>query len=225
MAIFLDCTAVRVAEYWVNGEKEQKQANAPGDKRLFAIVLAAGSGSRFGGIKQLARYDGTPLVAGAVRLAEAVCGSRTVLVAGYEWRAVVHACQPLQGFFTNNIAWRSGMGGSIACGVRAVSEVADAVLLMLADQPLVTVDHLRRLIAARGESGDSVAVTSFAGTEGPPVIFPASCFGELGKLEGDQGARAVLEKAGRRKHRVAFEPAALDIDVPRDLEGLETRSG
>lgn len=209
----------------MNGEKEQEQGDAAGDDRLFAIVLAAGSGSRFGGMKQLASYDGTPLVAGAVRLAEAVCGSRTVLVAGYEWRAVVDACRPLQGFFTNNTAWRSGMGGSIACGVRAVSEAAGSVLLMLADQPLVTVDHLRRLIAARGESGNSVAVTAFAGTEGPPVIFPATCFGDLGKLEGDQGARALLEKAGTRKRRVVFEPAALDVDVPGDLEVLETGSG
>jgi molybdenum cofactor cytidylyltransferase len=211
---------VQVAEYWVNGENEQKQGDPAGGKRLFAIVLAAGSGSRFGGIKQLARYDGTPLVAGAVRLAEAVCGSRSLLVAGYEWRAVVDACRPLQGFFTNNSAWRSGMGGSIACGVRAVREAADAVLLMLADQPLVTVDHLRRLIAAREDSVDSVAVTSFAGTEGPPVIFPASCFGDLVKLEGNQGARAVLEKTVGRTRRVAFEPAALDVDVPKDLEGL-----
>ena len=202
---------------------EQGQGRAASDERLFAIVLAAGSGSRFGGPKQLAIYDGMPLAVRAVRIAEAVCGPRSLLVAGHEWRAVVDACRPLQGFFINNTAYRGGMGGSIACGVKAVREAADAVLLMLADQPLVTVDHLRQLIAARGDSSDCIAVTSFAGTEGPPVIFPRSCFADLGELQGDQGARVVLEGAGGRTRRVGFEPAAVDVDAPADLKSLEHR--
>lgn len=202
-------------------KKEQRQGRTASEERLFAIVLAAGSGSRFGGPKQLATYDGTTLAARAVRVAEAVCGSRSVLVAGHEWRAVVDACRPLQGFFANNTDYRAGIGSSIACGVKAVREAADAVLLMLADQPLVTVDHLRQLIAARGDSSDCIAVTSFAGTQGPPVIFPRSCFVELGELKGDKGARAVLERAGERTRRVRFEPAAVDVDAPGDLKGLE----
>lgn len=221
MAIARVATRRQLAEYCVNDEKEQGQGTAASDERLFAIVLAAGSGSRFGGLKQLARYERTPLVVRAVRIAEAVCGPRSVLVAGHEWRAVVDACRPLRGFFTNNTAYRAGMGGSIACGVKAVREAADAVLLMLADQPLVTVDHLQQLIAARLDSSDCIAVTSFAGTEGPPVIFPRRCFADLGKLEGDQGARVVLERAGGRVRPVRFEPAAVDVDAPEDLNGLD----
>lgn len=204
----------------MTGKKERKQGDAADDQRLFAIVLAAGAGSRFGGTKQLATYDGMPLVARAVRLAEAVCGPRTVLVAGHDWRSVVDACQPLQGFFTINDAYRAGMGGSIACGVRAVREAADAVILMLADQPLVTVSHLQRLIAGWSDSADSIAATSFAGTEGPPVIFPRSYFPDLVALEGDQGARAVLKRAGGRVRRLEFAPAAVDVDAPGDLERL-----
>ena len=205
----------------MNGRKEREQGNAAGDKRVFAIVLAAGSGRRFGGTKQLASYDGTPLVARAVRLAESVCGPRTVLVAGHEWRAVVDGCEPLQGFFTINVAYRSGMGSSIACGVKSVGEAADGIIIMLADQPLVTFEHLQRLISAWAGSGDHIAATSFAGTDGPPVIFPRRYFADLAALEGDQGARPVLKKAGSRVRRLEFEPAAVDIDAPGDLERLD----
>lgn len=208
-----------VAEYFVKQEKEQGPGNPANDKRLFALVLAAGGSSRFGAVKQLALYAGAPLVTRAVRLAEVVCGPRSVLVTGYQWRDVVDACRPLQGFFVNNIDWRSGMGGSIASGVKSVREAADAVLLMLADQPLVTVDHLRRLVTAWEES-NSIVATSFAGTQGPPVIFPGSSIADLAALTGDQGARAVFRKAKGRVHCVAFEAAAIDVDAPGDLEGL-----
>lgn len=200
-------------------DREQVQRKAAGNDRLFAIVLAAGAGVRYGGIKQLARFEGVPLVTRSVRLCERACGPRSVLVVGYEWQSVVDACRPLQGFFVNNVSYRDGIGSSIARGVKSVRQAADAVLLMLADQPLVTLDHLRRLIAARAD--DAIAVTTFAGTEGPPVIFPARCFGELSILEGDEGARKVLKGFGGRIVRVAFEPAGVDIDAPRDLEDLE----
>jgi len=204
----------------VKAEEGQRDSNIATAERLFAIVLAAGSGSRFGGIKQLAMYDDMPLVRRAVRLAESACGPRSLLVAGYEWRAVVDACHPLQGFFTNNVAYREGMGCSIACGVRAVMGAADAVLLALADQPLVTADHLQHLLGVWAESPDSIVVTSFAGTEGPPVIFPVRCFAKLRRLEGDQGARAVLRNAGGPVRHVEFQAAAVDVDAPEDLEKL-----
>jgi CTP:molybdopterin cytidylyltransferase MocA len=201
----------------MTGEEANRSAAVPADARLFAIVLAAGSGRRFGAVKQLAMYEHAPLVARALRLAESVCGPRTVLVAGHEWRAVVAACRPLQGFFTNNTRYTDGMGGSIACGVRSVIGAADAVLIMLADQPLITVRHLERLAAVRAQSGDVAVVTSFAGTDGPPVIFPRRCFAELSRLEGDRGARPVLDREGGRTRRVVFEAAAADVDVPDDL--------
>ena len=188
-------------------------------KRLFALVLAAGSGSRFRSSKQLALYDGTALVTRAVRLAEAVCGPRTVLVAGHDWRRVAEACRPLQGFFVNNTQYRRGMGSSIACGVGSVTGAADAVLLLLADQPLVTVSHLEQLVATWIRAPDDVTATSFAETSGPPVIFPSRSFADLGQLRGDRGARELLA-ADNRVRTVRLDAAATDIDVPEDIDRL-----
>jgi CTP:molybdopterin cytidylyltransferase MocA len=186
---------------------------------LFALVLAAGSGRRFRSSKQLALYHGTALVTRAVRLAEAVCGPRTVLVAGHDWARVVEACRPLQGFFVNNTQHGRGMSSSIACGVGSVAGAADAVLLLLADQPLVTARHLEQLVATWSRARDDVAATSFAETTGPPVIFPGRSFAALGQLRGDRGARELLT-ADHRVHTVRLEDAAMDVDVPEDIDRL-----
>lgn len=189
-------------------------------KRLYALVLAAGTSSRFGSVKQLQEYEHTPLVMHAVRLAESLCGPRSVLVAGHEWQAVVDACRPLRGFFINNARYREGMSTSIACGVKAVADAADAVLLLLADQPLVTGSHLAQLLAAWDESPAHIAATAFAATAGPPVIFPRLYFDELCELQGDHGARSVLTRAADCVREVWFEPAAVDIDRPEDVDKL-----
>lgn len=187
---------------------------------LFAVVLAAGAGSRFGGRKLLAPWRGRALVAHAVERAASVCGARTVLVVGSDWQEVGAACAPLPGFFLRNEGWSEGMGGSIALGVGAVRHAADAVLLTLADQPLVTAGHLEAL-AARGRSATgAIVATGYAGGAGPPVIFPAACFDELAALRGDRGARSLLAKASARVHVVPCEAAAVDIDHPDDLARL-----
>jgi CTP:molybdopterin cytidylyltransferase MocA len=207
-----------------NGTEQAASSHAAGgnavERRLFAIVLAAGSSARFGSSKQLATYDGMPLVARAVRLAESICGPRSVLVAGHQWRPIVEVCRPLQGFFVNNIRYRSGMGSSIACGVRAVAGAADGVLLLLADQPLITASHLDQLVITWTRSPDEITATSFAETAGPPVIFPRGYFTALSVLQGDRGAREVLISAGSHVHAVTLEEAAADIDVPEDIDRL-----
>lgn len=185
------------------------------DKKLFAIVLAAGGGSRFGGNKQLQAYRGAPLVARAVRLAESVCGPRTLLVTGSDWRAVFDACKPLQGFLLRNTDWQSGIGNTIAAGTRAVTASADALLLLLADQPLITGPHLQALIDAWNGSPRHIAATAFAGLTGPPALFPARYFPALAALDGDRGAHPVLTAAGSNVLTVPFEPAAVDIEIGR----------
>jgi molybdenum cofactor cytidylyltransferase len=184
----------------------------------FAIVLAAGTASRFGATKQLAEYAGVALVKRTLRTAEAVCGGNSVLVTGNDWRAVADVCRPMRGFMIVNDDFAAGIGTSIRAGVACVAEVANAVLLLLADQPLVTADHLERMIDISRDSPDSIIASEYADTLGPPVIFPTSRFPELLTLGGDQGAKSVIEKHREQVVAIRFEPAAVDIDRPQDLE-------
>ncbi|MDH3532978.1 MAG: nucleotidyltransferase family protein [Gammaproteobacteria bacterium] len=185
---------------------------------VFAVVLAAGSASRFGSAKQLAKAQGLPLVKRVVDAACGACGRSVAVVIGHEWRAVSNACMPFHGFLIVNEKFATGMGSSIAAAVRRLRHAADAVIIMLADQPLVTAAHIRALIDTWSGAADEIVVTAFADTYGPPVLFPRACFAELAELQGDSGGRQLLNDPRFVVRKVRFENAAVDVDSPADLD-------
>lgn len=187
---------------------------------IFAVVLAAGPSTRFGRTKQLERFEGVSLAAGAVRKAEAVCGEQSVLVTGKDWREVADSCAPLAGYFVINSDYEQGLASSIVCGVRSVAESADAILLMLADLPLVTTEHLSKLVAAWSASPQSIVASAFEDTLGPPIVFPKTDFDGLMRLRGDRGARSIIDANKERVQAIPCEEAAFDIDRPEDLAGI-----
>ena len=187
----------------------------------FAVVLAAGTSSRFGATKQLESWRGQPLVSLAVGLAERVCGERCLLVVGHRWQDVLAACRPLPGFFAVNEAYREGIGASIRCGVRRIAHAADAVVLQLADQPLLGPEHVERLVAAWRECPEAIVAARYEGILGPPIVFPKRDFPALCELKGDTGARGVVAAAGQRVIGVDCELAGVDVDRPEDLAALD----
>lgn len=187
---------------------------------LYALVLAAGRASRYGRTKQCEAFDGVPLVRRAVDAAAAVCDSRVVLVVGHDWRNVSEAGRGPAGFLVRNESHDDGLGTSLGLGVRALRHVAEAVLVVLADQPLVTGEHLARLVDSWSGARDEIVATAYGGTAGAPVLFPSGCFDELVTLEGDGGGKHLLADARFTTRTVTFEPAAVDIDTPEDLERL-----
>ncbi len=193
----------------------------PEEPKLYATVLAAGQSRRFGSMKLLADFRGTALVARAIRAAEAVCGDRSLLVTGNEWRAVHEACQPLQGFMVINEHYAEGMSTSIAAAVRALPEDADGMLLILGDQPLVTADDLDRLITAWQGAPEHIVCSRFGEQLTPPTIFPRRLFAELLQLRGDRGARPVVERHADSVVRIEVAHAEFDVDTPQALKDLE----
>jgi len=120
-----------------------------------------------------------------------------------------------------NRQWPEGLASSIRAGVTQLPGTADAVLIMLADQPLVTSEDLRRLISTARRNPTSVVAALYDGTVGVPAVFPRQCFRELGELRGDQGARALLHRFGADLVRLPMPDAAVDIDTPEDLLRLD----
>lgn len=192
------------------------------ERSVFAVILAAGEGSRFGSTKQLSELDGETLVGRAMRVAEAVCGQRTVVVIGSNWRQVLAACGQSHGFVVYNENFASGIASSLASGVNAVAHCAEAVLLLLADQPLISSEYLQSVIARWQQTPHEIIISQYSGTQGPPVIFPASCFEDLTDLRGDQGARAVVSSGKYGVRGLRCDAGSVDIDVPGDLAKLRT---
>ena len=190
------------------------------DRIVFAAVLAAGSSRRFGRSKLLEMLGGEPLVRRATALAGSVCGERSILVTGHDSAAVWAAAGDAARFVIVNDRHQQGIGGSIALAAKAASHTADALLLLFADQPLVTAQHLEALVDRWSGKANEIVATAFAGTVGPPVLFPRGAFEALGTLGGDKGAKRILENPQFDVRTVPFEDATIDIDTPADLEKL-----
>ena len=188
--------------------------------RVFAVVLAAGESSRFGSTKQLTAIDGEPLVGRAAHRAASVCGGNCVLVVGHDTRRVIAAAADRCRFLLVNDHYAEGMGTSVALAARALSPVADALLIVLADQPLVTAAHLGSLIDAWSGDDDEIVASRFDGTSGPPLLLPRRTFGDLRSLSGDRGARALLNDDRFRLTAIDCDDAGVDVDTPEDLRRL-----
>lgn len=179
------------------------------------ILLAAGESKRFGAPKQLAELGGKSLLRRTVETAlESHLGPVNVVLG-----AVDQPCrEALAGIPVNivfNPAWREGMAGSIVAGLRPwMGGSLDGVIIVLADQPGVNASHLRDLEAA--SLSNAIVASRYAGQLGVPAWFSATKFDDLLRMEGEQGAKAIIS----REPEVAWvdlPSAALDVDTPADL--------
>lgn len=186
-----------------------------------ACVLAAGTSTRFGATKLVRHLRGKPLIQHALLAAQGACIGRVTLVVGHDEDAVVAASAGLGDKIVVNSEHQLGIGTSIAAGIRACRDGADAILIMLADQPLVTTAHLDELIDNWSGADDEIIASSFEGIASPPILFPRNAFDTLCELSGDAGARKILANKEFHVRHINFPPASKDIDTPEDLRNLD----
>jgi molybdenum cofactor cytidylyltransferase len=189
---------------------------------LHAIVLAAGAATRFGSAKQLVRIAGRPMLHATVTRAGEIAGNAVIVVLGARADELAPLLSHSPASIVINRDWREGIGSSIRAGVARLPAACAGVMLLLADQAAVTAEDLRRLAGAWRRQTDYVAAAVYGSTVGVPAIFPRSAFGDLLKLRGDQGARALIQRNPDRVVRVPMESASIDIDTPEDLLAIES---
>ena len=191
-----------------------------------AILLAAGTGSRFGGGKLLAPYgDGllieaalTTALAAPVRSVTVAIGADNVRVA-----AVVRACAERLGA-TDRLRiveakdYAEGMGASLRTAAAALPADTKSVFVLLGDMPRIPASIFQPLIDAV-EAGAPAAAASFQDQRGHPALIGQDLIPGLLTLKGDSGARAVLKALGDRLVQVeALDDGVLfDVDERKDL--------
>jgi molybdenum cofactor cytidylyltransferase len=165
---------------------------------VVAVILAAGFSTRLGTPKQDIVFEGETLLQRAERLARAVADDVIVVTPQLNPDAA------------------EGIASSIRVGVRMAGDNA-CILIMLCDQLLITIEHLRELLA----TASPIVATGYAGIAGVPAVFAPEFAPELLALRGDRGARAVIEAHRDVTRVVPFEDAAVDIDTTDDLRKLK----
>lgn len=189
-----------------------------------AIVLAAGASVRLGQPKQLLSIPesaGETLLHRALRLTREAGASPVFVVLGAHADTIQNHTPLHEGTVLLNPEWQEGMASSLRTGVLAVIEKcpsASGVMIVVCDQPALSAEHLRSLIAAHRDAPETVAASQYAGRYGVPVVLPRAMFPAILQLSGDQGARAILRQA-INIHTLEFPGGEWDIDRPEDLPG------
>jgi CTP:molybdopterin cytidylyltransferase MocA len=182
------------------------------------ILLAAGEGRRFGGVKQLADIDGEPMVRRSARHAVA-SGAPVIVVTGADAERVEKALSGLPVHSVRNATWAEGMGSSLAIGIGELCRLfpqATGALLCLADQPMIEQAFFERLFERHRVAGDRILASEHAGVTGPPVLFPRDCLQALVNWSGAEGAHALLKHESARVELFSNHGGS-DVDTPDDL--------
>ncbi len=196
------------------------------DGRLEALVLAAGSGSRFGGAKLLAPWRGGALLDGALSAAFAAPARTVTLVTGAHAEGVGAAAERVSDELGEAGRLRlvhakdhaAGLSASLKAGIASLPPDTAWVFVFLGDMPQVPATMAGRLVEAQMD-GALAAAPVLNGVRGHPVLMSRALFEAVAQLDGDRGAGAVLAGLGGRLALVETDdPGVLrDIDRPGDL--------
>jgi molybdenum cofactor cytidylyltransferase len=200
--------------------RPQPREGKPKAASVGAVLLAAGRSSRMGGPnKLLARFDGVPLVRRTAERLLASGADPVIAVVGHQAAGMREALAGLAVTIVENRDFASGIAGSLKAGIRALPGAVDGALVVLADMPgVMTADHQRLVAAFSRHGGQAVVRATAGGQRGNPVILPRALMARVEELDGDTGARHLVETGGLEIVDVELgEAARIDVDTPEAL--------
>lgn len=194
-----------------------------------AVLLAAGAGSRLGGRpKSLLELGGVPLIRRQLIALSGAGVDEVVVVLGHHAEAIEAAVRDFPVTLARNPAPDDGQASSVRIGLQALAGKLDAVVVALADQPMVNAQDIAALIGAFKKRGDaSMVVPRVGGEPGNPVIFEAELREQW--LAGDANG-ACRRWRDANPGRVCWfdtdnQRYRVDIDTPEDLAQFTERTG
>ncbi len=204
---------------------ELLQTSAP---PLGIVLLAAGEGSRMGGVpKCLIRIDGQPLIRRSLAAMQAAGASCVVVVTGHYADAIEPLVDPALARIVRNPAPERGQGSSVRLGLEALVGRCDIVLIALADQPLLGADDVGELLGAfqRRAEGIRAVYPSVGGKRGNPVVLDGSLVRELVASGQADAVRPFLDQHPQQVQvlHTANDAFIIDLDTRDDVAAFEAR--
>ncbi len=189
---------------------------------VYAVILAAGFSTRFGTNKLIMKVGGKPIIRHTVDSAIGSTADRVAVVipVGSTMRAYI----PDSVTLIINTVRDKGISSSIAAAVEYFKESADAIMFMVADQPMIGTGTLDNILSTFRQNPSFIVASSVDGDVRNPMIFPKRYFEDLLQLTGDSGAKSVALANITSVIKVEINPEKLvDIDTVEDLEKLNSR--
>lgn len=186
------------------------------------LVLAAGASTRLGQPKQLLPFGDTTLLGHAVGQARAAAALDEVIVVIGGAAAEVRARVDLGGAtVVENPQFGEGCAASYRTGLGVVDPRAEAVVILLGDQPGVDHTVIDTVVEEWRRTRDPIMLASYQGREGHPLIFARDLFGSLAALHGDKAAWKIVDAHRDWIRAIPLDrPHPRDVNTPEDYEAL-----
>ncbi len=193
--------------------------------RIAILLLAAGASVRMGQNKLMLPWKGTFLLDHSLQAALDSKAGHVFVILGANAEEILQNLpeRSASDFFVHQ-QWQEGMGSSLTAGMEYIKGHPynpDAILIMVADQPLMDITYLNSMIDTFLASPLPIVATRYGDRGGVPAIFDKTCFKKLRSLKGDSGARELL--AERASDILLFDAGnrIKDIDTPEDYQKLK----
>ena len=191
------------------------------------VILAAGRSTRFGTPKQLLKLNNTPMVEQVLNNALKSRLQRIVLVLGCQYQSILKllgkkAHHPRLQIVVNH-SFKQGLSSSLHCGLNAVQRKSEAVMFLLADQPLADARLINLLLKNFQSSDKGICVPVCQGKRGNPTIFSRIYYDKLMMIKGDRGGRRLIRAHTKDvlEVQVCAPTCFWDIDTLSDVAKIQ----
>jgi molybdenum cofactor cytidylyltransferase len=191
------------------------------------ILLAAGSSSRMGQSKQLLSIDGESLLSKSANAALQTKTKKIVVVLGASEKEHRLVLSKLPIDIVVNREWQKGIGSSLKTGMTFLLSLQPSlagVIILVCDQPLLTSDHITKLIEKNSRTHKAIVASRYEETLGVPAYFDKSYFAKLLALKEDQGARKIIKENSGDVAVVDFPQGAIDLDTIEDYQKFVSKT-
>ena len=192
-------------------------------KFISGLILGAGASQRFGEPKQLLPFAGTTLLGWVVAQAQQAMGlDELVVVLGRSAGEVRERVDFGDASIVENRVFTEGCASSYRAGIAALDSHADAIMIILGDQPGITPEIIDCLAEEWRKTDAPIAICSYEGRRGHPMIFARRLFDQLEVLHGDKAAWKLVDAHASSLLEVQLAiPFPEDINTREDFERLQ----
>ena len=183
---------------------------------ISGLVLAAGTSSRLGQPKPLLPFGDTTVLGRVLSRVKAAALDETVVVLGAAAAEIRRQVDLRHVTVAENPDFAEGCASSYRTGLDALDARAEAVAVLLADQPGVDIESIDAVLAAWRRRPSEIALASYRGRAGHPLIFARPLFARLAELRGDKAAWKIVDA-----HPEWVQTVPLDRPAPADLNTWE----
>jgi len=193
---------------------------------IWAIILAGGESKRMGSPKMLLPYCGATIIETVIQNIASSSVKKTLVVLGSDSDDILQVISKYPVMHSFNADYKTGMLSSVKCGFAHLTDECLAALVIPGDQPMIGAQVIDTVVKAWQESENGIAVPTFSGKRGHPLLIDRKYFKEIMTLGESEGLRALaLKHPGDVKEIETDNPLILkDIDTEEDYRNEINRT-